>query len=129
MTFCSASLLTISSLPSTMLRSSTAASLLASADAPSTTSIFGFPAGAAAAGRLVVLAGDLTTAFKLLPARLGDDIKLVSLLHRPVLFQPQLAIGDALAGLHIVFHAVPGADEVHLVFGKEQAHRGLVRPQ
>src|SRR5262249_43613716 len=100
-----------------MLRSSAAASRFASAEAPLPTVL----AGGAGSGRrrgavfplrfaLVRLAG--------FAARLGDDIKVISLLHRLVFLQLQPAIGDALPGLHVVFHAVPRADKVHLAFGE-----------
>src|SRR5271166_3803512 len=62
-----------------------------------------------------------------LVARLGEDIYLVSLLHDLVLFQFHAPVADAFAGLHIVFHAVPGADKVHLAVREEQPHGGLVR--
>src|SRR5262249_6311106 len=32
----------------------------------------------------------------------------------------------AVAGPHVVLHAVPGADEVHFVFREIESHRGLV---
>src|SRR5215472_2690747 len=113
-----------------MPRSSTAARRLASADAPSTTSTAGLPAGRAATGRRAALgadfAVDLVMAFA---ARLGDDIKVLSFLHGLVLLQLHLAVRHALAGLHVVFHAVPGADEVHLGVREIHAHRGLVGAQ
>src|SRR5262245_20699572 len=56
-----------------------------------------------------------------LVAALGDDIDLVSLFHHLVLAQLHLPVGDAFAGLHVVFHAVPGAHEVHLGFRKVEA--------
>src|SRR5262249_57536369 len=112
-----------------MLRSSIAASRLASTEAP-------LPAGLAdittARPRAAVLAARFLAArfpFARLAARLGDDIKVLSVLHRLVFFKLQLAIGDALAGLHVVFHAVPRADEMHLILRKIQTHRGLVGPQ
>src|SRR5580704_10114302 len=124
----------MSSLPSTMPRSSTAASFLASTEAPLLEASVGFSGGRATTGRNLAadLAADLaaffaTTAFAtILAARLGDDIKILAFLHGLVLLQLHLAVADALAGLHVVFHAVPRTDEVHLVFGEEQAHRGLV---
>src|SRR5579864_6296399 len=113
-----------------MQRSSVAARRLASAEAPSTTSTAGLPAGRAATGRRAVLAAVLTAGFGVaFAARLGDDIKVLSFLHGLVFLQLQLAVGDALAGLHVVFHAMPRADEVHLVFREIEAHRGLVGPQ
>src|SRR3954462_1275775 len=51
-------------------------------------------------------------------AALGDDIKLFSLFDELVFAQLHLAVGHALAGLHVVFHAVPRADEVHFGLGK-----------
>src|SRR5262249_38309528 len=109
--------LTRSSLPSATLRSSVTASCFASAEAPLPMAAFALTARFAG-GRLV-----------LLTARLGDDIKVIPFLQRFVFLQPQLAIGDALAGLHVVFHAVPGADEVHFVFREIETHRGLVGAQ
>src|SRR5580704_2575696 len=120
----------MSSLPSTMPRSSTAARRLASADAPSKIATLGLATGRAGTGRRAALVAAFVTFLPIaFAARLGDDIKVFSLLHGLVLLQLHLAIADALAGLHVVFHAVPRADEVHLVFGEEQAHRGLVGPQ
>src|SRR6516164_4602750 len=111
-----------------MLRSSAAASRLASTEAP-------LPAGLAATVTLWRYSVVLPARLPLVrlaagfAARLGDDIKVISLLHRFVFLQLQLAIGDAFAGPHVIFHAVPRADEVHLVFREIQTHRGLVRPQ
>src|ERR1700722_10018405 len=113
-----------------MPRSRTAASRLASADAPSKTSTFGFAAGRAATGRRAALPAVFVTFLTIaFAARLGDDIKLISFLHGLVFLQLHLAIADAFAGLHVVFHAVPRTNEVHLVFGEEQAHRSLVGTQ
>src|SRR4051812_30017338 len=42
-------------------------------------------------------------------AALGDDIKFVSLFQHLVFPQLHLPVGNALAGLHIVFHAMPWA--------------------
>src|SRR5262245_11358339 len=64
-----------------------------------------------------------------LVAALGEDIDLVSLLHHLVLAQLQFPVGDALAGLHVVFHAVPGTDEVHLGLREVETLRGHVRTQ
>src|SRR5262245_32181606 len=64
-----------------------------------------------------------------LAAALGDDIKLVSLFHQLVFPQLQLPVGDAFAGLHVVFHAVPGADEVHLGVREIEPLRCLVGTQ
>src|ERR1700739_5122351 len=113
-----------------MPRSSAAVSRAASAEAPSTPAIFGLSAWRAGTGRRAVLAAGLTGGFVVaFAARLGDDIKVLSLLHGLVFLQLHLAVGDALAGLHVVFHAVPGADEVHLVFREVEAHRSLVGAQ
>src|SRR5580692_9108224 len=128
MSFCSASAETVSSLSSTMLRSSVAASCLASADAPVSATMAGFTARS---GARRGFAADFATALlaTVFAARLGDDIKFVPLLHRLVFLQLHLAVRHALAGLHVVFHAVPGADEMHLILGEVEAHRGLVRTQ
>src|SRR5262245_26433146 len=45
-------------------------------------------------------------------AALGDDIDLVPFFYDLVLAQLELSIGDAFACLHVVFVAVPGADEM-----------------
>src|SRR5262249_36978205 len=111
-----------------MLRSSMAASRLASAETP-------LPLGLAGTASVWRRDAVLPTLFPFarraagFAARLGDDIELISLLYRFIFLQLQLAIGDTLAGLHVIFHAVPGADEVHFVFREIQPHRGLVRPQ
>src|SRR5580658_6293566 len=127
----------MSSLPSTMPRSSVAATFLASAEAPLSAASLCFNGARATTGRNLAadLAADLAAFFAtmafatIFAARLGDDIKILAFLHGLELFQLHLAIADAFAGLHIVFHAVPRTDEVHLVFGEEQAHRGLVGAQ
>src|SRR5712671_4929423 len=59
-------------------------------------------------------------------ARLGDDIDVISLLHDLVFTQLQLAVGNALAGLHVVFVAMPGTDEMTLAVGEIQPARRLV---
>src|ERR1700719_1776024 len=116
-----------------MPRSSVAASFLASAEPPLPAASLRFSGTGVTAGR--DLATDLAAFFAtmafatIFAARLGDDIKVLALLHGLVFLQLHLAVADALAGLHVVFHAVPRADEVHLVFGEEQAHRGLVGAQ
>src|ERR1700686_1407738 len=116
-----------------MPRSSVAASFLASAEAPLSAASLRFSGTGVTAGR--TLAADLAAFFAtmafatIFAARLGDDIKILAFLHGLVFLQPHLAVADALAGLHVVFHAVPRAHEVHLVFGEEQAHRGLVGAQ
>src|SRR5580704_2088112 len=110
-----------------MPRSNAAATRIASAEAPlAGAAATAFNAGRTAAARRGGFATALEAGFA---ARLGDDIKILAFLHRLVLFQLHLAVADALAGLHVVFHAVPRADKVHLVFGEEQAHRGLVGAQ
>src|SRR5580658_6005251 len=117
----------MSSLPSTMPRSSTAATRIASAEAPLTgAAATAFNAGRTTAARRGGFATALEAGFA---ARLGDDIKILAFLHGLVFLQLHLAIADAFAGFHVVFHAVPRTDEVHLVFREEQAHRGLVRAQ
>src|SRR6516162_10848684 len=60
-------------------------------------------------------------------ARLGDDINLVPLLDYLVFAQLELAVRNTFTGLHVVFIAVPGADEVHLAVGEIESLRGLVR--
>src|SRR5262249_42737197 len=108
----------VSNLPSRRSRSILAASAVASAEAlPSAvTSAVGLTARAAAR-RTGALAA----------AALRDDIYVISLLHDLVLAQFHAAIGDTLAGLHVVFHPVPRAHEVHLGLGEVQSARGLVR--
>src|SRR5580693_1473979 len=110
-----------------MPRSSAAATRSASAEAPAAgAAATAFNAGRTAAARR----GGFATAFEAgFAARLGDDIKILAFLHGLVFLQLHFAIADAFAGLHVVFHAVPRADEVHLVFGEEQAHRSLVGAQ
>src|SRR5580704_3125911 len=116
-----------------MPRSSVAASFLASAEAPLSAASLRFSGTGVTAGR--TLAADLAAFFAtmafatIFAARLGDDIQILAFLHGLVLLQLHLAIADALAGLHVVFPAVPRADEVQLVIGEEQAHRGLVGAQ
>src|SRR5262249_44292557 len=61
-----------------------------------------------------------------LAVALRDDINVVSLLHHLVASQLEPAIGDAFAGLDVVFVAVPGADEVGLGVREVEALRGLV---
>src|SRR5690349_13251316 len=128
MSFCSSSALSRSSLPSTMLRSSATASRFASAEAPLASAFVAADPFGRRRGAILPLRLALARA-AVFAARLGDDIKVISLLHGLVFLQFQLAIGDALAGFHVVFHAVPGTGEVHLGFGEVETHRGLVRPQ
>src|SRR5215475_2982194 len=59
-------------------------------------------------------------------AVLGDDIDVVSLLDDLVLAQLETPVADELAGLEVVFVAVPGADEMHLVVGEIEPARRLV---
>src|SRR5262249_1725684 len=61
--------------------------------------------------------------------RLGDDINLVPLLDYLVFAQLELAVRNTFTGLHVVFIAMPGADEVHLAVGEIEPLRGLVRQQ
>src|SRR5262245_54574728 len=57
------------------------------------------------------------------------DIEVVSPLDDRIFPELHAPFGDAFAGLHVVFHAVPGTDEIHLGFREEESERGLVRPQ
>src|SRR5579864_5354295 len=111
-----------------MPRSSVAASFLASAEAPLPAASLCFTGGGATTGRGFDLAAFLATMAlaTIFAARLGDDIKVLALLHGLVFLQLHLAVADALAGLHVVFHAVPRTDEVHFVFREKQAQRRLV---
>src|SRR5258705_10819317 len=70
-------------------------------------------------------AGALARVFAV--AGLRDDINLGSLLHHLVAPQLELAVGNAFAGLDVVFVAVPRANEVRLGVGEIQALGGLVR--
>src|SRR5262249_25448296 len=63
---------------------------------------------------------------RLATAVLGDDIDIISLLHDVVLAQLEPAIADELAGLEIVFVAVPRTHEVHLAVGEIEPARRLV---
>src|SRR4051812_2555135 len=60
-------------------------------------------------------------------AALRDDIDLVSLLHHLVAPQLELAVGDAFAGLDVVFVAVPRAYEMRFGVGEIKTPGGLVR--
>src|ERR1700730_13546193 len=100
-----------SRLPSARMRSSVAATCLASALAPFMTATGRFAGRAADARRsadlLTGLAGDLATFFEaVLAARLGDDINVLSFLHDLVLLQLHLAVRHGFAGLHVVFASV-----------------------
>src|ERR1700759_1583096 len=98
------------------------ASLIASADNPVCgVLIFGATVRVAGSFLLATTAGGGPFA-----AALGDDINLVSLFQHLVLLQLHLPVGDALAGLHVVFHAVPWAHEIHLGLGEVEALRCLV---
>src|SRR5262249_14080150 len=106
-------------------RSISRASRIASFESSFCGTSFGFAGTAfAAAFGLPVAVGRRDLA-----AALGDDIKLVSLFHQLVFPQLQLPVGDALAGLHVVFHAVPGADEMHLGVREIESLRCLVGTQ
>src|SRR4029079_13673791 len=104
-----------------------AASFIASAESP-VCGVLGFGATVrvATAFNLAAVAERRAGLAAIFAAALGDGIQLVPFLQRLVFLQPHLPVGDALAGLHVVFHAVPGADEMHLVFRERQAQRRLV---
>src|SRR6516164_1009377 len=51
-------------------------------------------------------------------AALGEDINLIPFLDHFVFAQLEPAVGHALAGLHVVFVAVPRAHEVHFAVGE-----------
>src|SRR5262245_29637676 len=87
---------------------------------------FGLAAGATFAAALGL---PLAAGRRGLVAALGEDIDLVSLFHHLVLAQLQFPVRDALPGLHVVFHAVPGADEMHLGLRKVETLRGHVGTQ
>src|SRR5262245_13744448 len=132
----------MSSLPSCNARSISAASLVASADtAPLAFSegrsmgfaalpAMAFSAGLAAAGLCAAFGASFGGSFGVLGAALAAalraDIDVIPFVHDLVAAQLHLAVGDAFPSLHVVFHAVPGADEVHLGFGEIEAARGLV---
>src|SRR6516165_2647761 len=120
---CKVSAGSVSSLPSATLRSIAAVTRLASA-----TAILALVLAAGTAGRepRAALAARSSAS---LAARLGEDIDLVSLLYDLIFLQFQTAVGHAFAGLHIIFHAMPRADEIHVGLGEIKTHRGLVRPQ
>src|SRR6476660_3042342 len=102
-----------------------AASLIASPESPVCgVLIFGATVRVAAALILAAVAergADLTA--------LGDDIHLVPFFQDLELLQLEFPVRDAFAGLHVVFHAVPRADEVHLGLGEVESLRCLVRTQ
>src|SRR3979411_1117132 len=82
---------------------------------------------AAPAGCTGVRAAGLGRRTAFAVAALRDDINLVSLLHHLVAPQLELAVGDAFAGLDVVFVAVPRAHEMRFGIGEIQALGGLVR--
>src|SRR5262245_34562112 len=86
-----------------------------------------FSAGLAAAGLRAGFGAGLGVLGAALAAALRADIDVIPFVHDLVAAQLHLAVGDAFPSLHVVFHAVPGADEVHLGFGEIEAARGLVR--
>src|ERR1700742_4522531 len=100
MSFCSASRLTTSWSPVLSACWMSAASCSAAAETD--------VADAAATGASACGAG---CARVFVTAALRDDIDVVPLLHHLVAAQLELAVGDALAGLDVVFIAVPRADE------------------
>src|SRR5262245_29484072 len=81
---------------------------------------------AAALGRRDPLVTGALASDLLATAVLGDDIHVVSLLHDLVLAQLETPVADELAGLEVVFVAVPGADEMHLAVGEIEPARRLV---
>src|SRR5215203_1003282 len=105
-------------------RSISPASLIASAESPVATT-FGFVApGLVSTGLAETIFFTLAAGRRAgLAATLGDDIQLVPFFQHLVFFQLHLPVGNALAGLHVVFHAVPGADEVHLGRREGEAER------
>src|SRR5258708_6319777 len=62
----------------------------------------------------------------LVAAGLCADINLVPLLDHLVFAQLELAVGDALPGLHVVFIAVPRTHEMQFGVGEIQPLGGLV---
>src|SRR5947209_8401757 len=59
----------------------------------------------------------------------GDDVELFAALHDRIRLQAQFAVSRALAGLDVVFVAVPRAHEMRLVGGEFLAEPALVRRQ
>src|SRR6516165_5795922 len=118
----------VSSRPSRKSRSIVAARCLASAEAPFAGCSECFAAGSATIFLAVGAArpAGLRLRGTVAAAALRGDIEVVSLLKNFVLAQFHPAIGYAFAGLHVVFHAVPGADEMHLGVGEIKAARSLV---
>src|SRR5262249_50618345 len=62
-------------------------------------------------------------------AALGEDINLIPFLDHFVFAQLEFAVGHALAGLHVVFVAVPRAHEVHFAVRDVEPLRGLAGQQ
>src|ERR1700737_4243052 len=115
--------------PSARPRSMSAASRVACAEAVASSAAAGSATGfAAGLARCAVLCAVLFIAFcgALAAAALGDDINSVLLLDHLVLAQLEPAVGHAFAGLHVVFVAVPGTDEMHLGVREVEPARGLV---
>src|SRR5262249_56174989 len=98
-----------------------AASFSAAAIGDSAAALDGCSARAAGAAR------DFASAPFFPVAALRDDIHLVSLLHDLVAAQLELSVGDAFAGLDVVFVAVPRADEMRFGVGEIETLGGLVR--
>src|SRR6202000_3283450 len=98
------------------------ASLIASADNP-VCGVLIFGATVRVAASFIL---DTTAGRRAFAAALGDDIDLVPFFHDLIFLQLHLPVRDALAGLHVVFHAVPGAAEVHLRLGEVEVLSGLV---
>src|ERR1700722_13888153 len=101
--------------PSASARSMSEASRLASSELPFAgldATGASFPALCGATGREVAR----TCRDGFAAAFLGEDIDLIAFLHHLVFAQLELAVGHAFASLHVVFVAVPRADEMHLVF-------------
>src|SRR6202034_3460906 len=112
--------------PEAMPRSIASARRFASAEAPLSALAPGLPGNFAAPPRLAALVARRTAP---LATSLGEDINVVSLADDLILFQFQPAIARAFPGFDIVFHAMPGTDEVHFVLGEIESHRGLIRTQ
>src|SRR5262249_27023566 len=82
-----------------------------------------FAAGCAAAG----CAG--AAARRAVLAALGEDINLIPFFDHFVFAQLEFAVGNAFAGLHVIFVAVPGTHEMHFAVREVEPLRGLVRQQ
>src|SRR5262245_32789320 len=59
-------------------------------------------------------------------AVLRDDIKVLSLLHDLIFAQLEAPVRDTLAGLHVVFVAVPRTHEMQFLLGEIEPARRLV---